>query len=667
MVLRDRAHRGRRTTSAFLRGSLASIFVALVLVAPAQALGAAHCDGRIAEWASRCIADERVPLDFDCPDGRLIFRAAPAEPATPVAAVEVQRGEAGFRRIGAFAVSPIGQFDDFREAPAHLRRAFAAVVDCVERRGDSLGLGQPEPPKADATPPSAAWPWRLIVGVLAAAALASRELIRSTSGPRRPRALVTSAGLAALTGATYAWRRLVFPLAFRHQNGQGPVWVSSAITGAETQYGPGYAELFGFVRGSSEPDLTIMRVDAVAGALIPATAWLLSRRVGASRLLATAVALVLALDPTLARIAQSESYYACGSVLAFLAAVALLEGARGGRVASAWFALGVASAGFLVAQLARVHPVMWLASALVPLPMLAMRGSASRRRRLAVVGCLGVGASVTVLSGATMVAVVRGPMAKWLHQGETLFVPLSTYAYAWAPLGVIAVALAMRRRWSRSFDRVARNRLRELVWVAAAVASAIALGHASRGAQRPWFHATYAALTLAPVLAVGVGAAVRLLPPRVAALAWVAAGSLGSAARWSHATEIATDAREAEFVMSWRARLPPGATLLALESADTRTSFLPVYSASDSNGARVEALGPDDATRPIVSRGNVGDWFWYRSSVCAMPSGASICAAFESSHRLVPVERTDLPAIESDLRGGYAVPRIDVGLYRIAE
>ena len=118
-------------------------------------------------------------------------------------------------------------------------------------------------------------PWRLVAGVL----LAELVLLRRVRRLPGRRVLEAAGLLAAATAATFALRWALAPAAFFHQNGQGPYWASFALCRVHSSYGPGYAEVFGWVPAAlgASPERALFLAQALAAATLPASAWVLLR------------------------------------------------------------------------------------------------------------------------------------------------------------------------------------------------------------------------------------------------------------------------------------------------------------------------------------------------------------------------------------------------------
>jgi len=135
------------------------------------------------------------------------------------------------------------------------------------------------------------------------------------------RELRDGALVAGLSIATFALRWTLVPRAFFHQNGQGPGWIDVAWRGIQSAYGPGYAETYHWIatRSADAPEGAVFVANACVGAMIPALAYSLARLASSSRLVAGAIAVLIAIAPVGARLAQSESYFVPMTWLLFIA------------------------------------------------------------------------------------------------------------------------------------------------------------------------------------------------------------------------------------------------------------------------------------------------------------------------------------------------------------
>lgn len=630
-----------------LWASLLLCAAGVVLAAPA--LGAAPpCSQEVAEWARRCAEQHGIELaPAHCPPGRLVLRLGGP------AAVDVEIGPArpeSFRRVGELGLSPVGEFADWSAEPAARRRAFDELSACV--RSDPPLVVDAPAPRREAPPEIQGrrpLPWLAIGGVVLA-------LVACVGRWRQalPGALVW---LAGGVGA-FVLRWMLLPRAFFHQNGQGALWISYALssTPEHSPYGPGYAELFGWAAraGGSDPERSVFLLQAAVAALVPPLAWIIARRVGAPRPVAAGIALVVLCDPVLARLAQSESYFSVSTALIFGAAAVLAQGSVRGRIRALPFAAAVASAGLLVAQAARVHPLGWIGAALLPLVVSVGPGPLSRRLRATLVAGAVIAAIVAVASGPAMLAVVRGSLGQaWLPRAGPRAVVLLQGA---SPM--LLLAIAVLGVWTRK----RRGLLLALLLALALAAMWLTnlLGHPSQAV-----HEAYDRLFWPALVAIAAAWLARLAHTRARALAIGSgvglAGLALAALRWTSLTALPTDAEEARFALEWRDGLPADAVVAYVERAGERISVVPLYDGV--TGPRAFPIRAGEGRLPDLAVLG-GPLYYYRSSLCSSEKGRSACDALERSVKLETVAERELPARPSMRWHPYSADRVRVVLSR---
>jgi hypothetical protein len=220
------------------------------------------------------------------------------------------------------------------------------------------------------------------------------------------RASKLALALGAVAGGVFALRWLLLPTAFFHQNGHGASWIAYALSDHPglSAYGPGFAELFGWAAraAGSEPERGVFLLQALLGSLCVPFAWIIARGVGAGPLPAAAFALVVAVDPLLARLAQGNRICRlCGARLRTAAALAQSRLAALTRICG-----GGGVCGLFVSQAARIHPWLDRAGAL-PFVVVCTPGSLKRRlimtpwppRNRSIVAATSGGAMLEVLRG----------------------------------------------------------------------------------------------------------------------------------------------------------------------------------------------------------------------------------------------------------------------------
>jgi hypothetical protein len=628
--------------------------LAALLASPARAQSVPGCPAAITAWADGCAEVEVRALA--CPSGRAVF-------AVGTLRVEVARDLArAFAAAGELGASPIGEFPDWSAAPAADRAAFEALLGCLRARpGELVEALDPDPAPATlragrasepgdaAGPPLPPLPLRLLAGLAIALALLSRRfgaagLLRRAAPPL---------GLALLT---FAARRLLVPERFFHQNGHGATWVEYAL-GRATPYGPGFEELLGLARLAADADGAVFLLVGALSALVPAAVFATARGVGARAELAWAAALCVALAPLPARLSGSESYFAVGLALNALAAAVLVLGAPPGASAVER-SLAAAAAGLIVAQAARVHPLLWLSAALLPGVLLVVRGARSERAAAAALATAIVALVVALAAGPAMLRVLSGPLgAAWLGPARA--------ADDRVPPGWILAALA--GAFAALFVRGPRRPIAH-AFALAALSAVVAWRGNLLGPSPPWTHEAYGWLFAPVVLAALVG----LVPAaddeagaggpavrwqRGAAAVLLVLGAVGLAFGRERAFTLPTDAREAALVRSWRAHLPAGAAVAHVERAERQILALPLRGFFD------VPLVCGEPAPDLMALGH--DVFVYRASLCASERGRACCAALEAGYLLEPFAAARLPAIESMGGLGYDTDPVEVGLFRV--
>jgi len=608
--------------------AVAALLAIGVLVATSSA--SARCGDPARNWARSCGAEQQVEVTLtDCPSGVALLESR--APGGAALRVELSHNAKALARVGDVGISPVGEFADWAKEPETTRRAFDAVVACVRARGAGPLLDEVE---VRATPvASRAFPWLLVIGV---ALLVVSRITRDTR-----RTLFVTGATVASVAAVFALRRWLVPTLFFHQNGQAPLWIEFALRGDSAGYGPGYGEIFRpWVARALRPDLRLILAQEVASAFVPACAFAIARGVGARPTVAVLCGVAVAFDPLAMRLARSESYFATIMTLLMLAAAAIAGPVR--RVRFRFFVAALAS-GFLIAQAARVHPLAWIPSALVPLVVLAGRGPTLRNARHTALAALVVALVVAVTTLPAMRAVLVGDLG-------SRFLPsaLALLRRGALPIAIL-LALSMASVALRSTRRVGRRVVIVMLVGFAAVLSNIV------SIDTRMIASAYVHLFLPSALA-GVVALAVLLPARVSSVVVAAL----FAAHFVHDRRVLivpTDAAEQEWCMTWRDSLPRGANVVWVERAGLRVLGLPLASSG------VNALPIHADHEPHVPES--GTRFYYRSSLCSTADGADLCARFESSHRLRLIERRRLPAIPSQPWHTYPVDDIVVELFAI--
>ncbi len=613
-------------------GARVALFLVVVLFA-----GFAHaerCGDEARAWIDRCAETTGVALELEsCPAGVAIVR-------TPEVRIEISTSDKAFARAGAYGLSPIGSFPDWKSEPAPRRAAFDAVLRCVSAEAP-MALLAPDasaPPSgsnansdasSDASPNARTWsrPWLFVAAVVAA-------LLALIPSMRRARPIaIAVVGVAVV----FILRRALGPFAFFHQNGQGPVWIEFAFGGDAGEYGPGYPELFGFAARVHRPDRGVAFFQEALAATVPLSAYAIARAASARRRTAALLFVAFALDPVLTRVAGSESYFSAIGALLFAAAAVLAESDR--RSLGLHRALGIVAAALLVGQAARIHPLAWVPSALVPLVIFCRPGRVRDRARRTLVAAISIAALVTPLVLPTLRAGLTGRIGgEFLPGVRHLLVERGVWAAIFIVVaGVLAVLPSTRSRGSRIFV---------LVVVVAVAALSDMLANDARVVHAAHLH------LFAPAAVAGI-AYFRARWDAVAVGALVAAHFFSERGL----LVLPTDAREEAWALEWREQLPRGSEIASVSRAGLRLLLLPLLG---------EGL---PRWQPIDEGGHAsfgeGAHYYYRGSLCVTPEGAPTCARFESEHTLRLVDSRRFPSIASLPWAPMPPGEVEVALFAI--
>lgn len=604
-----------------------------------------------------------------CPPGRVLLHVG-VDPATALV-IEVSRfAREPFRSVKGYGLSPVGEYADWSQEPKARRDALDQIAACLEQDPTLAHDEREELPGTLAGSRRSSMPWLVLSALVLLLASLRRRYRSGEAFALRGGSLgdwvlnawrgVGLAGVMAMlvgTTSVLVIRALAVPAYFFHQNGQGPFWIEIALRDAgNSRYGPGYAELFGWVaRWGQPPDAAVFAAMATGSALIPWFGWLIARRAGAPVCAAWAVASLLAVHPLAIRLAQSESYFGVQLLLLFAAAAVLSGVGRRVSLRSPAFLLPTMAAGLLLAQVVRIHPTGWVPAAAVPLVLLCRSGSLRTRLVQSMVSGLGIGAIVLAASGSAVLNVLSGSLGQQWKPSSFLAVPdLSTQGWL---LVLACVSLVL----------ISRNRLRAIVPLV--IGGALVFVAATTdllGGNRAWiadaYRIQFAPMLLASSVALLRAAVVRW--PRRGAVVVSAAvavlGTLVTGIRYEAHSVIPTDALEQRLAMEWRTMLPAGANVNYLARAENRIVALPLYGNSgiSADGRTREAL----AVLPRTAGSLV---FYYRSSLCFTPEGAPACRAFEGSLDLEPIDMRVLPSESSLPWLPLDEGPIEVGLFRV--
>ncbi len=614
------------------------VLLLVLCAAPSVAAAAPHCDPGIESWVARCARAERTRLEIvTCDGGVVVVRAADARLDVELRSSAVR----SFVSAGEIGLSPVGQFADWSKESDARRAALKALEHCatrdadlpVDRTGANAGSDRREPRQL--TPP-----WLSLFAV-AALGVALRRL-------RLSQEAVAAVLLGVFTGLLRWW---AFGGTYFHQNGQGPVWVGYALRDDPglSSYGPGFHQIFAAAALSfgTRPEIGIWLTQSVLAASVVPAAWLVARRLGAEPWLGAAVGVACAIDPLLGRLAMSESYFATALSFAMLAAAACALAEPRPRSAAFW--IPVCAAALLLAQLVRLHPLVWPAAIIAPIPLVFGPGSFQRRARVTLLGGLVIAVVVFIASGTQMLEVVRGPLGqKWLPSAGPRWEVFADWKVG-IGLALLALAGVALRSW------------RGAVLVAVvAITYFVARSSDLMSDPNPAVTDAHRRMFLPAVVCLAIVVATRLRFVKqsqrgVAAVVVVAA--LLAIPTGLTRSEPATDSLEASWFRGLRSGLAPNASVAYLERAGSQISVLPLYA-----GERAPLSDRDSSfdlgTLPAPA-------YYFRSSLCSTPHGQPVCAAIEGSASLELVSERILPARPSMRWHAYVGSDARVALYRI--
>ncbi len=635
------------------------LFVCVLTAGPARADGA--CEQALGPALKTCTTEATLAAHA-CPPGRLIVQASFVD-NTPPLAIELQPGARhGFRLVGDVALSPVGEFPQWRDAPQPYRKVVDQLATCLHEHPGLL-TGQPKqvdssPASIDSkqasAPPSYPTPW---LALLAACVLAVCTVMRPRSPGRLPQKQLLRLFLA-IGGLAAAWlvRHNLYKPMYLHQNGQGPLWTEAAVSDPAGlfRYGPGYGELLNpaVLLLPNDPDAAIFIAIGLASLVLPYTGFIVARHLGATRGLAWAVAIILTVAPVPVRLAASESYFAVGLILVAIASALAVRGTHLAAFTRKYFMwIHLIGAGLVVSLMARVHPLLWLPATSVLVPIWLQRGRlrdrAWRTTKAATVIALVVG----VTSGRQMISVIQGSLGQqWLPDGQAGLELVLPHPLLWLALLVVAAAAWRRRSRLRSLELI----------VLTIILGCLATSTNLVAANYPWIADAYLWLFVPAWLALVV-AGLRDIRPRWSALVGLAAvAAVTVFLRTPTILVETTDATELNLAGQWRTQLPDSADLIWLARAGERTLNLPVYTHFPIH-ARPWTAGN---AAPAVHRSS--PTFYYRSSLCSTPEGHQACAAFEANHELTPELTWELDAISSLPWLELPHQPIAIGLFRVA-
>ncbi len=105
------------------------------------------CLPEVEAWVDRCAAARELTITREvCPNDGLIVLSASVDGAAPLRVEIARRPHPGFRVVGDWALSPVGEFPSWAAAPAPLRAALDRVGACVQSRPALPSRLHREPP-----------------------------------------------------------------------------------------------------------------------------------------------------------------------------------------------------------------------------------------------------------------------------------------------------------------------------------------------------------------------------------------------------------------------------------------------------------------------------------------------------------------------------------------
>ncbi|MEM9070113.1 MAG: hypothetical protein AAGE52_16520 [Myxococcota bacterium] len=592
-----------------MRGVFSGVVIAALcgLGAPASAQS---CDPAVEAWGQDC--DLRLRAHF-CDGPIVVFRIEGHDER-----LELRRGET--------EVAVVGEVPDLSALPEVVQSLRARLPGCALENDPFVLDTQPvDVPRVDAKP-APPRPWRALLGLLLLVAVLwrARRRIRATE----------FLGVYPLLYGAALLRLLLTPVAYFHMNGQGPLWIDYARCGSETPYGPGYRDLFGHAAtlAGNAPETGVFLQQSLSVGLVPPLLALSLRGAGVSRALSLAIAALAIVDPALARLARSESYFGVAAVLVLAAVTALLWGMRRHRLRTVDVALATCCAALFIASAARTHPTTWLVGAIVPLVLVCLPFEGVRRSVLA--GAL-IGVFVVPLALPSIVATLQGDLGRWLETDPSLLPPAA------ALLAFAAVPLARRRPTAFLI----------------ALATFLAVGVTTFQTHVAWLPPSMLHGMVRmhlPVVVVLVAALLSRVPRRRWHRMVLTVGTLLVAVPMLGSIELPTDAREQRWLLRHRGALS-NQRVAFVERAGERVFFLPFHSCIESHPVPV----PIDAAAADLPEADV----MYFGSLCATPEGREVCHRLRRRAGEV-IDQRALPATTDVERMRFVVDRVEVSLRR---
>ena len=523
--------------------------------------------------------------------------------------VEIGAHQNPFTEVAGLGVSPVGSWADWKLVSEEVRAGFDAVQRCIAevpihriRRSGNFASGA-------ITQRGKTGPGMLLIlgGVLSLLTF----ILVGTQNPRT--VALNGIGLGALASGTVVLRHLLAPASWLHQYGQGPLWIRFALCGA-SPYGAGQQELFGWAIRFSDPDGAVFIAQSILAALATVAMVVMVRVISGRATWAWLCGIGFASVPIIARLMQSESYFASQTSLIMIAAATLAVAGYRGKLKQLRFHTGVLGASLLLAQAARVHPNAWPVVAMMPLLCLVRVGAIRTRihQYLYVQTILMVVIGLT--SGRHLMSVYHGTHSQHMRVGWSV-IELAGYRWTWiaafSVVGALLVPFSINMRSAL---------LRWVVWVLTAVAFTVFVP-VSREFPAVWsgFASLHLAIATATMVAMIATTKRRRVFNRSFVVVCVVGIVLLCLGTWGTAQEIDSQQREAQWLRSIRNQLPDDALVFTYRGQGQDLVHLPLYGDC--------AIGPSQVRIEDFASSNSEQSYLYRGSTCS-ESNKAICSRF---------------------------------------
>ncbi len=636
----------------FRAGAAFAAGVLVLLLTSGARADEAPCPAAVARWVARAALETGTPMrTVVCPRGLVVVRLEPS--GAPPLVVDIEEGDGpSFRRAGRFRLTPHAEVDDFWTLPRGEVDAFERFAAWVAGHpGDMVFAASALPAWVRGVVPDVGialgGPW-LLLAALALVLVARVRRVRPASSDLRV-ALPLFAAALVLRLVFGAWGPL-------HINGQGPLWIQSAMPHeAPSFYGPGYAEVFGWLArlAGTAPDAAIFAANGVLSALAVTLAFAIARRAGLSRPVALLAAVWLAIDPVAIRMAATETY------LVPIIALTLASGALGlhamnhaaGKEWSRAMALALASA-LLTTQAARVHPSGWVPAMLAPMTALACPRAVRLGWRLVAVGAL---------YALTAVGIVVTSARALLDVGEHIAAGDLYHPAALPPShGVLAIVVVI------ALAMLCRPKGRWLAVVGTAQVAALLVTRLNYAQGDLWLQANERLYVALPVIALAASLPEGWLKVS-SARAWVAGLTLVVLVAWWPAGLLrrTTQQQEYAWTRAWLSTLPPDCRTVHVAFAGHHELLLPTYAASPRPPSAFLRIDARQAVDLEPLRLTTRCTYYLHTSLCATGDGRPACDEVERTLELAPVARASFPAVADSSWSDLGTDPVEVAVSRV--